>query len=72
MFYTFCTLGDLSNDMLMLIIALRMQPISAFISNTACISFARSGADCFGDLDHLVPGFFLGPLRSCMTIPLFS
>ena len=50
-------MGDLSNDMPALIIALRMQPISAFISNTTCMSFEKSETDCLGDL---VSEFFLG------------
>ena len=45
----FCTLGDFSNDMPALIMALRMQPISAFILNTTCMSFEKSEVDCFGD-----------------------
>ena len=41
----FYTLGDLSIVMPALLNALRIQPISAFISNTVCMSFEISELD---------------------------
>ncbi len=62
-------LGELSDEMPALVIALLIVPISALRLKTACVAFEISKDSDFGDLDSW---FFVGLSRSCAAAPLYS